>query len=56
MSTLLEALQNLEYQKLYARYLVIKWQPISDQLVRQFDLRTIAAIEKEMRNFEKRRK
>jgi len=56
MSTLLQALQNPEYRKLYARYLVVKNQPISERLIREFNLKTISVIEKEMRNYEKRRK
>lgn len=56
MTVLLEALQDSEYRKLYARYLVMKRQPISERLIREFDLRSISLIEKEMRNYEKRRK
>jgi hypothetical protein len=56
MGTLLLALQSSEYRKLYARYLVMKNQPISERLIREFDLRSISQIEKEMRRYEKRRK
>jgi hypothetical protein len=56
MGTLFEALQNTEYRRLYARYLVIKNQPISERLIHEFDLKMISLIEKEMRGYEKRRK
>ena len=55
MCALLQTLQNSEYRKLYARYLAMKNQPISERLIREFDLKTISLIEKEMRKYEKRR-
>ena len=56
MGTLFEALQNAEYRRLYARYLVMKRQSLSERLIREFDLTSISLIEKEMANYERRRK
>ena len=56
MGTLFEMLHDAEYRRLYAHYLVLKLQPISERLMREFDLTTISVIEKEMRKYEKRRK
>lgn len=56
MGTLPQSLRNAEYRRLYGRYLVMKRQPISERLIREFDLKMISLIEKEMHDYEKRRK